>query len=206
MVWSWRPCRKRRLRDPQRASRRVPGGDLSSAHRCRGSDRLWTAGRQHLQYFSKVKPTSQWYRISKRSDISPIFPPSCSYDATYGFSCVNADQAGGVCDDYRIRFTCPPEFCEGECVHLLRSGEQSTVLSISKFWLALLKIDLIDGCYIFFYAFFYFVLQPKLLVLELHTWKKLSVFFCTNIEINQQLLLNSKLLLMLYFLHCFQCN
>ncbi|KAJ8369770.1 hypothetical protein SKAU_G00097980 [Synaphobranchus kaupii] len=33
------------------------------------------------------------------------------YDATYGFACVNADQISRKCKDYRVRFTCPMEFC-----------------------------------------------------------------------------------------------
>ncbi|XP_048097017.1 uncharacterized protein si:dkey-205h13.2 [Alosa alosa] len=33
------------------------------------------------------------------------------YDATYGFACVNADQGSGTCKDYRVRFTCPSDFC-----------------------------------------------------------------------------------------------
>ncbi|KAJ8258096.1 hypothetical protein GJAV_G00193120 [Gymnothorax javanicus] len=37
-----------------------------------------------------------------------------SYDATYGFACVNADQKSRKCQDYRVRFTCPAEFCS-EC-------------------------------------------------------------------------------------------
>ncbi|KAK6472435.1 hypothetical protein HHUSO_G28171 [Huso huso] len=38
------------------------------------------------------------------------------YDATYGFACVNAEQKGGSrCEDYRVRFTCPREFCSAEC-------------------------------------------------------------------------------------------
>lgn len=47
---------------------------------------------------------------------SPASPLCCSYDATYGFSCVNADQRSGICEDYKIRFTCPGEFCEGICL------------------------------------------------------------------------------------------
>ncbi|XP_033485700.1 mucin-5AC [Epinephelus lanceolatus] len=35
-----------------------------------------------------------------------------NYDATYGFACVNADQRGGSCEDYRVRYTCPTEFCQ----------------------------------------------------------------------------------------------
>uniref|UniRef100_A0A3Q3X3J4 WxxW domain-containing protein n=1 Tax=Mola mola TaxID=94237 RepID=A0A3Q3X3J4_MOLML len=35
-----------------------------------------------------------------------------NYDATHGFACVNADQVSGSCEDYRVRFTCPKEFCE----------------------------------------------------------------------------------------------
>ncbi|XP_051281007.1 uncharacterized protein si:dkey-205h13.2 isoform X2 [Dicentrarchus labrax] len=35
-----------------------------------------------------------------------------NYDATYGFACVNADQGSRTCEDYRVRFTCPKEFCE----------------------------------------------------------------------------------------------
>ncbi|XP_075898218.1 mucin-5AC [Nelusetta ayraudi] len=48
-----------------------------------------------------------------------------NYDATYGFSCVNADQEGGICDDYRVRFTCPEEFCEvsEECRTLWLNGD-----------------------------------------------------------------------------------
>ncbi|KAI7794184.1 hypothetical protein IRJ41_014825, partial [Triplophysa rosa] len=32
-------------------------------------------------------------------------------DATGGFACVNADQNGKQCADYRVRFTCPEMFC-----------------------------------------------------------------------------------------------
>ncbi|XP_035501792.1 uncharacterized protein si:dkey-205h13.2 [Scophthalmus maximus] len=35
-----------------------------------------------------------------------------SYDAAYGFACVNAEQRGRSCEDYRVRFTCPEEFCQ----------------------------------------------------------------------------------------------
>ncbi|XP_023271435.1 uncharacterized protein LOC111661954 [Seriola lalandi dorsalis] len=35
-----------------------------------------------------------------------------NYDATYGFACVNADQGSRICEDYRVRFTCPKEFCQ----------------------------------------------------------------------------------------------
>nr|XP_015192309.1 PREDICTED: uncharacterized protein LOC107075500 [Lepisosteus oculatus] len=35
------------------------------------------------------------------------------YDATYGFACVNAEQPPNKpCEDYKVRFTCPPQFCE----------------------------------------------------------------------------------------------
>ncbi|XP_047425803.1 uncharacterized protein si:dkey-205h13.2 [Mugil cephalus] len=34
------------------------------------------------------------------------------YDATYGFACVNAEQKGRRCRDYKVRFTCPKEFCQ----------------------------------------------------------------------------------------------
>ncbi|XP_067303554.1 mucin-5AC [Pseudorasbora parva] len=33
------------------------------------------------------------------------------YNPTTGFSCVNANQGGGVCADYKVRFTCPEEWC-----------------------------------------------------------------------------------------------
>lgn len=34
------------------------------------------------------------------------------YDATRGFACVNAEQPGGArCHDYKVRFTCPLDFC-----------------------------------------------------------------------------------------------
>ncbi|XP_056278403.1 uncharacterized protein si:dkey-205h13.2 isoform X4 [Pseudoliparis swirei] len=35
-----------------------------------------------------------------------------NYDATYGFACVNADQGSKSCEDYKVRFTCPNEFCQ----------------------------------------------------------------------------------------------
>uniref|UniRef100_A0A8D0BUA6 WxxW domain-containing protein n=1 Tax=Salvator merianae TaxID=96440 RepID=A0A8D0BUA6_SALMN len=28
-----------------------------------------------------------------------------------GFACVNQDQKGGFCQDYKVRFICPPDFC-----------------------------------------------------------------------------------------------
>ncbi|KAK7128955.1 hypothetical protein R3I94_017249 [Phoxinus phoxinus] len=33
------------------------------------------------------------------------------YNPTTGFSCVNANQGGGFCADYTVRFTCPEEWC-----------------------------------------------------------------------------------------------
>ncbi|XP_061667076.1 uncharacterized protein LOC133495980 [Syngnathoides biaculeatus] len=33
-------------------------------------------------------------------------------DAAYGFACVNADQTDKSCEDYKVRFTCPKEFCQ----------------------------------------------------------------------------------------------
>ncbi|KAM8754214.1 mucin-5B [Acanthopagrus schlegelii] len=35
-----------------------------------------------------------------------------NYDATYGFACANADQGSRSCEDYKVRFTCPKEFCQ----------------------------------------------------------------------------------------------
>ncbi|KAJ8258093.1 hypothetical protein GJAV_G00193090 [Gymnothorax javanicus] len=37
-----------------------------------------------------------------------------SYDATSGFACVNAHQRSRKCQDYRVRFTCPAEFCSNK--------------------------------------------------------------------------------------------
>ncbi|XP_016377875.1 uncharacterized protein LOC107716069 [Sinocyclocheilus rhinocerous] len=33
------------------------------------------------------------------------------YNPTTGFSCLNANQGGGVCADYKVRFTCPEDWC-----------------------------------------------------------------------------------------------
>ncbi|ROL46903.1 Cartilage intermediate layer protein 2 [Anabarilius grahami] len=33
------------------------------------------------------------------------------YNPTIGFSCVNANQGGGICADYKVRFTCPEDWC-----------------------------------------------------------------------------------------------
>ncbi|XP_067329014.1 uncharacterized protein [Anolis sagrei] len=35
------------------------------------------------------------------------------FSAAEGFACVNAEQGRRSCRDYRVRFTCPPEFCSG---------------------------------------------------------------------------------------------
>ncbi|KAF6717170.1 Cartilage intermediate layer protein 1, partial [Oryzias melastigma] len=33
------------------------------------------------------------------------------YDTTSGFVCRNEDQNGGMCKDYRVRFSCPSSYC-----------------------------------------------------------------------------------------------
>ncbi|XP_051516030.1 uncharacterized protein si:dkey-205h13.2 [Myxocyprinus asiaticus] len=38
------------------------------------------------------------------------------YDPLQGFACVNSQQSGGGCQDYRVRFTCPKSFCLPKCV------------------------------------------------------------------------------------------
>lgn len=58
-------------------------------------------------------------RRGERLHLSPSSSLCCSYDATYGFACVNADQLSRSCEDYRVRFTCPKDFCEGVCLLLL---------------------------------------------------------------------------------------
>uniref|UniRef100_A0A672LAL5 WxxW domain-containing protein n=1 Tax=Sinocyclocheilus grahami TaxID=75366 RepID=A0A672LAL5_SINGR len=40
----------------------------------------------------------------------------CRYNPTTGFSCLNANQGGGVCADYKVRFTCPEDWCSSECM------------------------------------------------------------------------------------------
>nr|XP_061828086.1 uncharacterized protein LOC133614254 [Nerophis lumbriciformis] len=35
-----------------------------------------------------------------------------SLDTTYGFACVNARQNDSSCEDYKVRFTCPEDFCQ----------------------------------------------------------------------------------------------
>ncbi|KAM6976792.1 uncharacterized protein FYW47_001612 [Aplochiton taeniatus] len=60
------------------------------------------------------------------------------YDATYGFACVNADQCSRSCDDYKVRFTCPADFCQvsEECRTQWLSGDtpsaEGDVESISQ--------------------------------------------------------------------------
>ncbi|XP_069567079.1 uncharacterized protein [Brachyistius frenatus] len=50
------------------------------------------------------------------------------YDATYGFACVNADQGRRTCEDYKVRFTCPKEFCQvsEQCRTQWLSGDNAT--------------------------------------------------------------------------------
>uniref|UniRef100_A0A3B4BBN7 WxxW domain-containing protein n=1 Tax=Periophthalmus magnuspinnatus TaxID=409849 RepID=A0A3B4BBN7_9GOBI len=35
-------------------------------------------------------------------------------DTSTGFVCKNADQNGHLCEDYKVRFRCPEEFCESK--------------------------------------------------------------------------------------------
>ncbi|XP_069771676.1 mucin-5AC, partial [Narcine bancroftii] len=46
--------------------------------------------------------------------------PPCSVST--GFSCINAEQANGKCEDYRIRFTCPESFCDCKTQWFDRDG------------------------------------------------------------------------------------
>uniref|UniRef100_A0A672LIU0 WxxW domain-containing protein n=1 Tax=Sinocyclocheilus grahami TaxID=75366 RepID=A0A672LIU0_SINGR len=34
------------------------------------------------------------------------------FDPLLGFKCVNEQQGGGVCQDYKVRYTCPKSFCK----------------------------------------------------------------------------------------------
>ncbi|KTF85091.1 hypothetical protein cypCar_00012331, partial [Cyprinus carpio] len=36
------------------------------------------------------------------------------YNPISGFACVNANQAGRLCADYKVRFTCPEDWCSSE--------------------------------------------------------------------------------------------
>uniref|UniRef100_A0A8C2DRQ6 WxxW domain-containing protein n=1 Tax=Cyprinus carpio TaxID=7962 RepID=A0A8C2DRQ6_CYPCA len=49
---------------------------------------------------------------------TPALPPGnifVVYNTVSGFACVNAGQTGGgVCDDYKVRFSCPETFCSSE--------------------------------------------------------------------------------------------
>lgn len=36
----------------------------------------------------------------------------CRFDPHEGFECVNDQQDEGVCQDYKVRYTCPKIFCE----------------------------------------------------------------------------------------------
>lgn len=110
-----RPNRKRRLWGPRRPPKNIPDRNLPSASSRRGPDRLWGTRLQHLQHFFKVRRTTFCQNLPHEAEVIlfPSSPLSCSYDATYGFACVNADQGSRSCEDYRVRFTCPKEFCEG---------------------------------------------------------------------------------------------
>lgn len=68
---------------------------------------------QHQSDLRNKQTKRRRRKIETEIKVRLLSPLCCSYDATSGFSCVNADQERGVCEDYRIRFTCPAEFCEG---------------------------------------------------------------------------------------------
>uniref|UniRef100_A0AAQ4PP36 WxxW domain-containing protein n=1 Tax=Gasterosteus aculeatus aculeatus TaxID=481459 RepID=A0AAQ4PP36_GASAC len=59
--------------------------------------------------------TTQTKTIELPKDTHQPSSPCCSYDATFGFACVNAEQGSKRCEDYKVRFTCPNEFCEEQC-------------------------------------------------------------------------------------------
>uniref|UniRef100_A0A3B4TEU8 WxxW domain-containing protein n=1 Tax=Seriola dumerili TaxID=41447 RepID=A0A3B4TEU8_SERDU len=65
-------------------------------------------------YPREICPQSDGDKVVHLS-VGALFSVSCSYDATYGFACVNADQGSRSCEDYRVRFTCPEEFCQEQC-------------------------------------------------------------------------------------------
>uniref|UniRef100_A0A8C2ADL1 WxxW domain-containing protein n=1 Tax=Cyprinus carpio TaxID=7962 RepID=A0A8C2ADL1_CYPCA len=49
---------------------------------------------------------------------TPALPPGNNfqvYNPTSGFSCVNANQGRVRCVDYKVRFTCPEDWCSSEC-------------------------------------------------------------------------------------------
>lgn len=125
LVRSRRPDEKRRLRGPQWPPKNTPGRNLPAADSHRGPDRLWGARLQHLWRLLKVSlTTSVWSHEGEEEGMfgvvsSPSSPLWRSYDATYGFACANADQGSRSCEDYRVRFTCPKEFCQGKCLHFL---------------------------------------------------------------------------------------
>ncbi|XP_041800879.1 uncharacterized protein si:dkey-205h13.2 [Chelmon rostratus] len=60
----------------------------------------------------KSQHTRNTFHTDSPLQVQHASPLRCSYDATYGFACVNADQGSRSCEDYRVRFTCPKEFCQ----------------------------------------------------------------------------------------------
>uniref|UniRef100_W5M0L9 Si:dkey-205h13.2 n=1 Tax=Lepisosteus oculatus TaxID=7918 RepID=W5M0L9_LEPOC len=66
--------------------------------------------RNHGDHICENPVDMEAQTISGRTSVLPVLMFS-SYDATYGFACVNADQSDSRCEDYRVRFTCPEVFC-----------------------------------------------------------------------------------------------
>ncbi len=55
-----------------------------------------------------------------------------SYNLTSGFACVNANQVGVLCGDYKVRFTCPEEWCSSEW-HL-QAAEINVIFFVGLVW------------------------------------------------------------------------
>ncbi|XP_077371422.1 mucin-5AC-like [Festucalex cinctus] len=87
----------------------------------------------HIRYKYPGKVCSQPIAIQARpvsADRAPSTPEIfLNLDATRGFSCWNADQTDKVCEDYKVRFTCPSEFCQvpQECRTRWLSSDNSSV-------------------------------------------------------------------------------
>ncbi|KAG7508924.1 hypothetical protein JOB18_029127 [Solea senegalensis] len=73
---------------------------------------------EHLRksYPRKICPSPIGIQAQTLSASSPTVDVIFKEDTTEGFVCRNEDQPPGkMCQDYRVRFRCPPIFCQKEC-------------------------------------------------------------------------------------------
>ncbi len=118
---------------------------MPESNRNRGSDRLRPTSISNGKRLSSVR-FYFFYRTYASGNILihetkkswcltiylKVFCVFWSYNLTSGFACVNANQVGVLCGDYKVRFTCPEEWCSSEWN--LQAAEINVIFFVGLVW------------------------------------------------------------------------